>query len=83
MSARLIEGAADQINFKTAHFIIKVNAASHVYARRSTGAFAHDRACCLWIGDFRPQAFARDLIAGGDHDRAFDGVFQLTYVTGP
>ena len=82
MSTSLIEGAADQIDFKAAHFVIKIDPASDVYARRSTGAFAHHGARRLRIGDFRAQAFARDLVAGGNYDGAFDGILQLPDVSG-
>src|SRR5258708_10338490 len=33
VSACLIQGTADQIDFKAAHFVVKVDAAAYVYAR--------------------------------------------------
>src|SRR5712691_8603047 len=83
MAAGLLERAADEIDLKTSHFIVKIYAAADVVYGYRAAAFMRSIQDRLRIADLLAQALARDVIAGSNHDRALNRIFQLTNIAGP
>ena len=77
VSAGLVEGAANQIYLEFLYFVVEIYAARDVYVcRKSFGAFHHFKGE-FGIADFGAQTFDGDLVGRGDHDGAFDDVFEF------
>ena len=82
MAAGDLKGAADQLNLKAIHFVIKRDAARQVNLC-SEALAAGLRRAALRVEYLFAQVFAAQFAAARDDDGALDNVLKLADVAGP
>src|SRR5205085_3161837 len=82
MAAGNFQGAANQLDLKTIHFVVEGNAARQIDLRGEPLA-AGLRGALLRIQYFFTNIFAAQLTAARNDDGALDDVFEFADVAGP
>ena len=77
----LVEGAADEIDLEFFDFVVEIYAAGDVDVGGGAFGLADHFEGEGRIADFGAEAFDGDLVGGGDHDGAFDNIFEFADIS--